>query len=219
MSNPSEINSSEAENLNRLFADHYQRVYRTILGLIHEPMEAEDLTQETFIKAYRGLPDFRGQASLATWLTRIARNVVLDDYRRRDRKLDACTSSLDDSEFDILPIEQDPTPAQATEKNLSDQCIRSCIASLPGVYRRVMELHDLHGVPTAEIAQMLGLSTASVKIRIHRGRQHLRARVGRHCDLYVDECDDLICQRSERSARSEACVGRRSNRNESSTTR
>jgi len=218
MSNSSEINSFEDGDPNRLFADHYHRVYKTILGLIHEPMEAEDLTQETFIKAYRGLPDFRGQASLATWLTRIARNVVLDHYRRNNHKLDDCTSSLDDSEFDVLPTEQDPTPAQVTEKSLSSQCVRSCIESLPGLYRRGMELHELHGVSTTEIAQLLSLSPASVKIRIHRGRQHLRARVERHCNLYVDECDELVCQRSQQPAGNKACVSRRSNRDVPATT-
>ncbi len=186
--------SEEKTDFNQIFADHHDRIYRIILNQVRDPAEAEDLTQETLINAYRGLSNFRGQASLGTWILRIARNVVLDRYRYGARRVDDSALSLDDLEPGDLTDAASLTPAQATERRLSDECIRNHIQTLPEPHRQAVELHDLQGLKNPEVAEVLGLSLATVKMRVHRGRQQLQATCKRGCEVYPDERNEPACQ-------------------------
>jgi RNA polymerase sigma-70 factor, ECF subfamily len=186
---------------NRIFADHYDPIYRVVRGLVHDASEARDLTQEAFIKAYQALPAFRGESTLRTWLVRIAQNVVLDHFRRVARERAAGSSPLEDTDPEALAQEGALDPSQVVERRQSDACVQRCMDTLPAAYRQAVALHDMAGLTSREIATLLGVSVATVKIRLHRGRARLRSTVERHCDLYRDERNVLACR--HRRARGE----------------
>lgn len=185
----------------RIVEAHSARVYRTILSLVRDPGEAEALTQETFGNVYRRLAEFRGEASLATWVLRIARNVALDHLRRRARRREDGRVALEALEGSDLTDPEAATPEQTVERQRSDECVQACFGVVAEPYRRVLVLHDVQQLTNPEIAARLGVSLATVKIRVHRGRAQVRATFERHCEVYRDEQNELGCQ----PARSGGC--------------
>jgi len=182
------------KDIERVFAAHYEDVHRLVLRLVREPAAARDLTQETFTRAYQALAGFRGDATLKTWLARIAQNIVLDHFRRLAREHAGDTVWLDDADLLSLPETRTLDQAQASQQHESNACVQRCVDHLADDYRQAVVLHDMAGMTNGEIAKMLGVSLATVKIRVHRGRQQLRAMVERHCEVYGDERNELGCQ-------------------------
>lgn len=189
------IPGAEAFDFNQLVTAHHGRVYRAIRNLVHDPAEAEDLTQETFLKAYRGLPGYRGEAGVKTWLLRIARNVVRDSYRHGARRNRGRTLAADDlaSAAHVADVET-PTPAEAAERHLSGKCVRECVGSLPAPHREVVELRGVLGLTSPEIAIRLGISLDAVKMRVHRAWEQLRTTFERHCEVYRDGGNEFGCR-------------------------
>jgi RNA polymerase sigma-70 factor, ECF subfamily len=183
-----------AADVERVFVAHYDDVYRLVLRLVHQPTEAHDLTQETFTRAYQALPGFRGESTLKTWLARIAQNIVLDHFRRRSREHAADTLWLDAADVQALPGRDTVDQAQASQQHESNACVQRCVDHLADHYRQAVVLHDMVGMTNGEIAAMLGVSLATVKIRVHRGRQRLRSLVAQHCEIYRDERNEMGCQ-------------------------
>jgi RNA polymerase sigma factor (sigma-70 family) len=103
VSNTGNTGSVPGRDVERVFAAHYEDVHRLVLRLVREPAAARDLTQETFTRAYQALPGFRGEATLKTWLARIAQNIVLDHFRRLSREHAGDTVWLDDADVESLP--------------------------------------------------------------------------------------------------------------------
>ena len=180
--------AGDLPDFGRVVAD-YDRVYRAVRRLTRDATEAEDLTQEAFLKAYRGWSSFRGEASPSTWILRIAQNLVRDRYRRDARGIGARTVPLTDRMADTA-TEPGAAPAQAAEQRQSEECVRRCVHELVEPYRQVVYLHDLLGLPNPEIAALLGTSVEAVKMRVHRGREQFRTR----CGVYRDEQNELACR-------------------------
>ncbi len=178
-------------DIERVFIAHYGAVYRFVLRLVHDAGEAKDLTQETFVRAYQALPQFRGESTLKTWLIRIAQNIVLDRFRELSRRREGGTA--DDADLDGLPA-QALDQAQVAEQRQSNACVQRCVDALSDDYRQAVVLHDMVGMTNVEIAKMLGVSLATVKIRVHRGRQRLKALTSQYCDVYRDGRNELACQ-------------------------
>ena len=176
------------------------KILRYLTRLVGEG-EAEDLSQEVFTKVAQGLPDFRGEASLSTWIYKIATNSAYDRLRRSH----------------VLPVIKNSTPAQAMEESEDDElclmdkgegdaeekvirqemngCIREIIDSLPESYRSVIILSDLEGISDREIAYILDLSLSAAKIRLHRARSILKGQLQRACVFYRDGRNELACDR------------------------
>ena len=161
--------------------------------------EAEDLTHEVFIKINNSLRSFRGSSSLSTWIYRIATNTALDRLRSQDFKR---------SVQEIPPISEDETdiedkdvwtgrkitlPDQQLIRKEMNACIRGFIDSLPPDYRSVIVLGDLEEFKNHEIAEILGISLDTVKIRLHRARAKLRKQLETHCSFYRDEQNEFSC--------------------------
>ena len=185
------------------FQEVYERfqpgVLRFLSRLVGEE-EAEDVAQEVFLRVDRGLEGFRGEASIGTWIYRIARNAALDRLRSRPawhesvRQLRSHGSEEDPVDvISQLPDEQASLEQYLVGKEMSE-CIRGRIDILPESYRRVLVLSELVGMTNAEIASALGVSEGAVKIRLHRARSLLREDLGTHCTLYHDERDELACE-------------------------
>ncbi len=187
------LGDGESGDIERVFVAHYDAVYRFVLRLVHDAAEAKDLTQETFTRAYAALPQFRGEATLKTWLMRIAENIVLDRFRQLSRRHEGDAKWIDDEDVQELPA-QTLDQAQAAEQRQSGACVQRCVDTLADDYRQAVVLHDMVGMTNGEIARMLGVSLATVKIRVHRGRRRLRELAGRYCDVYRDERNELACQ-------------------------
>ena len=177
----------------RVVAEDYARVYRAIRRLTRDATEAEDMTQEAFLKAYRGWSGFRGEASPTTWLLRIAQNLVRDRYRRDARGMGGRTVPLTDRMADSA-MEGGAAPGQAAEQRQSEECVHRCVRELVEPYRQVVYLHDLLGLPNPEIAGLLGTSVEAVKMRVHRGRQQFKAK----CGVDRDEHNALACRPAHR---------------------
>ncbi len=182
--------NAQSADIERVFVEHYDAVYRFVLRLVRDGAEAADLTQETFARAYESLPRFRGDATLKTWLTRIAQNVVLDRFRQASRRHD---HSLDDDDVQAVARADGLDQAQATEQRQSDACVQRCVDLLSDTYRQAVVLHDMVGMTNGEIAKMLGVSLATVKIRVHRARCRLRELARRHCEVYLDGRNEMAC--------------------------
>jgi RNA polymerase sigma-70 factor (ECF subfamily) len=158
--------------------------------------EAEDLTQETFIRVHRNLPAFRGEASLSTWIYRIATNISLDHFRRNATRQAKTALSLEETESEgewIVDEAASPPEQVAAQSEMSD-CVQRFIQGLPPSYRTVMVLHDLQGLKNREIADVLDCSLDTVKIRLHRARKKLRASLNAGCDFAHDERNVFVCE-------------------------
>jgi len=175
-----------------LFAEYHQRLYRYTLSLLHDPAEADDAAQETFVRAARHLESLRDGQALTAWLYRIATHVCLDRLRQRAR--DKTIDSVDGPE-DFEQVEAEaPSLEQIIERSDMSACVQRYLDGLSDSYRAVILLHDLDGLSGPQIARFLGVSLATVKIRLHRARVRLRAQLEAGCAFSHDERDVLVCE-------------------------
>ncbi len=176
----------------KLFEDYYHRIYRYALSLMRDAAEADDVAQETFLRAYRRLDSLRDPAALTTWLYRITTHICLDRIRQRTRrapmKTDADLTDVDEADSTA------PSLQQLVEQDEMSDCVQRYLASLSDSYRAVILLHDLHGLTGPEIADTIGESLATVKIRLHRARRKLQAQLAAGCAFSHDERDVLVCE-------------------------
>lgn len=190
-----------ADSSAAVFEQYRGRIYHYILGLTHDPAEADDLLQETFLRVHRKLESLKDPANLSVWLYRIATHLCYDRFRQASRR--GVTQPFDTRSDDdeTVPAEDADTPSllQVIERSEMSACIREFIEQLPDDYRTVILLHDLHGMTNPEIAQALGCSLATVKIRLHRARQKLKASLTAGCDFCCDERGVFVCDRKPRN--------------------
>ncbi|MGB9619477.1 MAG: sigma-70 family RNA polymerase sigma factor [Armatimonadota bacterium] len=160
--------------------DKYEKpIYNLIYRLIGDPEEAADLTQDTFVAAYRSFSEFRGDASTYTWLCRIAVNKCKNAFKARDRQRAVMSlESESDLEVDQIADAQDVhEPGAALERKELRERVEQAISQLPFDYRIVAVLRDIHGLSYDEIARAAGLSIDVVRTRIARARQMLRRKL------------------------------------------
>jgi RNA polymerase sigma-70 factor (ECF subfamily) len=180
-----------------LYSKYYPKIVGYLRRLVGEA-EAEDLAQEAFVKISRSLDGFRGESQLSTWIYRIATNTAMDHLRRPSAKQSARQASgaaEDDEIYEVSAV--DGAPLHDTlliRKDMTD-CIRGLVNDLPENYRTVLVLADLEEFTNAEIADALGLSLDTVKVRLHRARFQLKKSMARACHLYRDTRNELSCDR------------------------
>ncbi len=180
-----------------IYASYHPRIFRYLTRLVG-PNEAEDLTQEVFLRVNRGLPDFKGDAKLSTWIYRIATNVATDRLRSRasqeSRSGKAITldEQLIEESIDLKAERKPSLERQAIREEMSS-CVQDYINSLPESYRVPVTLSEIGGLTNKEIAETLGLTMETVKIRLHRGRAKLKDKLEAGCKFERDEEDILVC--------------------------
>ncbi|WP_133501970.1 RNA polymerase sigma factor [Cognatilysobacter terrigena] len=154
-----------------LYRRHAGRVHGVICRLVGgQGTRAEDLTQETFVRAWQALRDFRHDAAFGTWLHRLAVNTTLMDMRsRRVRGHD----QGDDDGLDMVGLQDSAGSSTALRMDLE-----KAVASLPPRARAVLVLYDIEGWRHEEIAEELGMAVGSSKAQLHRARNLLRERLG-----------------------------------------
>jgi RNA polymerase sigma-70 factor, ECF subfamily len=175
----------EFQKIHDEFRPRIERYLRRLVG----EYEAEDLTQDVFIKVSRALQTFRGESQLSTWIYRIATNAALDKLREPSFKrivqdgLPECSCSDEQmvEEKDIWTGEEILSPEQQLFRKERFECYCDCLETLPMSYRTIVALSELEDLAANEIAEVLGLSLEVVKIRLHRGRKRLLQELKSHC--------------------------------------
>jgi len=133
--------------------------------------EAEDLTQEIFLKVFRSLEKFNRDADFSTWLSSVARNFCIDHYRASKREKEVLVEDL--VAFDLAPASTGSSPHRALEDRDRRSFLRRGLEALPDKLREAVVLRDLQGLSYQEMADRLGLPEGTVKSRINRGREEL----------------------------------------------
>jgi RNA polymerase sigma-70 factor, ECF subfamily len=144
------------------------RIYNLCCSMLCDPQDAQDAAQDTFIKVYRGLKGFRPDASLSTWLYRIAINTCLD-HRKKYRH--------DPLDGEVLPLDlqsSDPSPEGHYHAKKNAEILRAALHKLPDKLRSAIILREIEGLSYEEIAIVLDVSVGTVKSRIARARDYLR---------------------------------------------
>jgi RNA polymerase sigma-70 factor (ECF subfamily) len=152
-------------------ADTYTLAFR----LTGNEEDARDVVQETYLRAYKGIGKFRGDAQFSTWLYRITANCAANQLGRRKRHRHADLEL--DAAFEDLSPDVDPS-AQAEASSLRDR-LTAALDELPPTLRAVVVLRDVYDLPHDAIAAELGISTSAAKVRLHRARKQLRERLFR----------------------------------------
>lgn len=165
------------------------RIRRYLTRLVGEN-EAQDLTQEVFFKLSQGLGSFRQESKLSTWIYRIARNAALDRLRSPAFQGSARQALSNDAGME----EVGPPAEQQLIRREMNECIRGFIEDLPAEYGSVLVLGELDELTDRQIAERLGISLPTVKIRLHRGRKRLRGDLGKHCNFYRNTQNELACE-------------------------
>lgn len=175
----------------------FQKIYDTFqpkilryLTYLAGEQEAEDLTQETFVKVHQGLENFRGESQLSTWIYRIATNTALD--RLRSPSFQRVAQTLLSEDFDeaeladkvICPEDKKPLIEKQFIREEMNECIRGYIEKLPENYRTVLILSEWEGLKNNEIAEILGVTLNIAKIRLHRAKSKLKEELETHCEFY-----------------------------------
>lgn len=161
----------------RLVETYSPLIYRLGLKMLQNPLDAEDVLQETFIKAYNHLGGFNGRSSLSTWLYRIAMNEALMLLRRKKPQTISVDEPWDNQEEDSDPLQIVDWCCLPEKELLSEESrviLDQAIDNLPTALRVVFLLRDIEGLSTKETAEVLDLSQAAVKTRLSRARLRLR---------------------------------------------
>jgi RNA polymerase sigma-70 factor, ECF subfamily len=173
----------------QIHEDFRPKIQRYLIRLVGEP-EAEDLTQEVFVKVSRALQNFRGESQLSTWIYRIATNTALDriDSPSYQRSIQAqlAQDAIGDDEVeledqDVWTGEKAPRLETEVMRQEMYECVWNRLEHLPANYRTVLLLSDMEGFTNNEVAEILGVSLDAVKIRLHRARARLRKDIERYC--------------------------------------
>ncbi|HZT59312.1 MAG TPA: sigma-70 family RNA polymerase sigma factor [Pyrinomonadaceae bacterium] len=179
------LKSGDATAFNCLVEDRHADIYALLVRLTDDPEEARDLTQETFLQAFRNIAGFRGDADVRTWLYRIAVNQARNRWRwwkrrRRDRtvSLDAPVSDERDTPLSAGLSDDDAgDPEQQALARERETALLSALRTLSRTYREVIVLRDIEGLSYEEVAVALELNIGTVKSRLSRGRGELRRRL------------------------------------------
>lgn len=165
--------AGDVDAFEAMYNEHAARVYALCLRLTANPVEARDLTQDTFVRAWEALPNFRGDANITTWLHRIAVNAMLMQRRSTQRRLSR-VALVEDERDDADGVPQGSV-APADVGAAID--LERAIAALPPGVRRAFVMHDVEGYSHDEIARMTGLAAGTLRAQLHRARQLLIQRL------------------------------------------
>ena len=168
----------DLEAFDQLIQRYQERIYAAIYHMTAHHEDANDLAQETFIKAYRALPSFKGDATFFTWLYRIAVNKTLNFLRQRKNRVHLSLNDLDaqvENDPDLVALVSDKTPRRDLNLAELQEKLNKAMLKLSDTHRMVVTLHDIQGLPHEEIARIMDCNEGTVRSRLFYARQQLQA--------------------------------------------
>lgn len=190
------FNAGEQSVFTTIMERYQAKIFTVAHGLLRNRADAEEITQDTFVRAYRGLGRFRGDSSLATWLYRIAVNLARNRYwyffrrRRHDAlSLDCALGDENEGTFSELVADTGHDPAQESATSEFASLIEDCMARLDARHREILTLRNLLNHSYEEIAGLLGINVGTVKSRIARARENLRELLAEACPEFAPESE------------------------------
>jgi RNA polymerase sigma-70 factor (ECF subfamily) len=170
----------DLEAFNRLVLAYQDVVFRQVRYWVNDEETAADITQDTFIKAFQSLRDFKG-GSFRAWLLRTATHAAIDELRRQQRRPTLSIDAEDDSGMDQevagWMADPDPSPEEIAERNQLQQTVQDLLAQVKPVYREALALVDLQGLDYEEASEALGVPAGTLKSRLARGRMMMRSLI------------------------------------------
>ncbi len=174
-----------------LVEQYEKKILNHCFRMLGNLTDAEDATQEVFVKVFRFIKSYTGQSSFSTWIYKIASNVCLD-YLRKNKRHQKDTVSIhqqnkDGEEF-FLSIEDDaPSPYEKTKAGEARRILVEALDKLSQEQKQVIVLRDIEGFSYDEIANILGTATGTIKSRINRARQNLQKLLEEHRELFLND--------------------------------
>ncbi|UCC71854.1 MAG: sigma-70 family RNA polymerase sigma factor [Gemmatimonadota bacterium] len=173
---PNAIAETRANTFEIEALPHLDAVYRFATMLTGDPVRADDLVQETMLRAFRSWHRFRSGTNARAWLFTILRNAFVSDYRRNRRNNQAIDLS-EVEEITVVEPGRDSDPEALLLEGHVDDEVLACIAALPDPYRETLVLSDVEGLSYIEVAEVLGVPLGTVKSRLFRARQTLQRQL------------------------------------------
>ena len=167
------VRQGDTEAFEPIYTNYFGLVHSICLRMLRDPMEAEDVAQDTFVHLLRKIHMFRGESAFSSWLYRLTTNLVLMRFRRKKPKLSSLDELLDDEDEGKACREIGAPDLHLT--GLLDRInLQAAIDLLPQGYKAAFILHDVHGYEHREVAQICGYSAGNSKSQLHKARQRLR---------------------------------------------
>jgi RNA polymerase sigma-70 factor (ECF subfamily) len=174
------VQSGDREAFGLLVGKYQRKLLRLVMRLVRDPAEAEDVVQEAFIKAYRALPNFRGESAFYTWLYRIGVNTAKNWLLAHGRRLPAM-SEVGDEEMegieDTALLRDDTTPEGVLMSRQIGAAVQAAVEALPEDLRIAITLREIEGLSYEEIATVMNCPIGTVRSRIFRAREAIAARL------------------------------------------
>jgi RNA polymerase sigma-70 factor (ECF subfamily) len=171
-------------------------VYLMLFGLLRNEAEAEDAAQDTAIKVFQNLQNFRGESQFRTWVLSIARNEGLGRLRKQaSRREDSLEADTDEQTGDYTPAiltSWREVPSEALERKELGEILRKAIGELPEIYRNVVLLRDIEEMDVRETAVAIGISEGAVKVRLHRARALLQKHLAPRLESFAPKRKGLF---------------------------
>lgn len=181
---PNARNLSTPAAFERLMRQYNQRLFRVARSILRDDADAEDALQDAYVQAYRKLDEFRGEAELSTWLTRIVINQALMRVRKRKRDQVVVpfeTGAADGPELEVAD-DMAESPSDAAMRGEMRKVLEQRIDELPGAFRTVFVMREVEEMTARETAEALGIPEATVRTRLFRARALLREALDRDVD-------------------------------------
>jgi len=188
-----------------IFNEYRPKIFRYLVRLVGLG-EAEDLSQEVFLKVNRGLAGFRAESKVSTWIFRIATNAAVDLRRRKGLEPFLSVPFQEETDDDLASELPAATANGSLQKGIEhremNDCIRGLLDGLPEKYKTILLLSEVEGFTGKEISEILGLSLATVKIRLYRGKERLRETINKNCVISLDGRNEFVCDPKKSSGKS-----------------
>ena len=177
------IAADDRERFQALAEEHLDSLFRAALRLTRNRTRAEDLLQETFLRAWRSFHTFKPGTNARAWLYKILMNAYIDGYRKATREPDIVDQEDVDEFYLYTKVQESDDfrragdPEEVLLSRLMDADVKGALDSLPDVFREVVVLADIEGFSYKEIAELLGIPIGTVMSRLHRGRRQLQVKL------------------------------------------
>jgi RNA polymerase sigma-70 factor, ECF subfamily len=183
------VQAGDQEAFGLLVSKYQRKLLRLVMRMVRDPAEAEDVAQEAFIKAYRALPNFRGDSAFYTWLYRIGVNTAKNWLVANGRRMPTMSEIGDDDSDGIdesVLLRDDETPDRVLMSRQIGETVNAAMDALPDDLRTAISLREIEGLSYEEIAQVMDCPIGTVRSRIFRAREAIAARLRPMLDIAPD---------------------------------